>query len=150
MGSTAETLPTPSFIATPSLFSLANRTIAITGGGRGLGITLAAAVVECGAHAACIDILPSPSELEWAALLNLAKISNLTISYHKCDITQEKDIASTLDLIAATGAQIGAPLHGVIACAGIQQKVAAVEYLYGREVERECSLDRLYVRTDCE
>ena len=50
------------------LLSFANRPIAITGGGRGLGITLALAVVEAGGHAACIDILPSPSPLEWASL----------------------------------------------------------------------------------
>ena len=46
---------------TPALFSLAGKTVAITGGGRGLGITLAFAVVEAGGHAACLDILPEPS-----------------------------------------------------------------------------------------
>lgn len=115
-------------VPTPALFSLTGRTIAITGGGRGLGITLAAAVLESGGHAVCIDILPSPSEPEWSTLLVLAKSSALTVSYHKCDITREEDISATLDLIAATGATLGAPLKGTVACAGIQQKIPAVEY----------------------
>ena len=119
---------TPTFAPTPSLFSLTGRTVAVTGGGRGLGITLAAAVLESGGHCACIDILPSPSELEWTSLLMLAKASNLTVSYHTSDITDEGSISATLDVIAETGAKLGAPLAGTIACAGIQQKIPAVEY----------------------
>ncbi|PVH87897.1 NAD(P)-binding protein [Cadophora sp. DSE1049] len=111
-----------------TLFSLAGRTIAITGAGRGLGITLAAAVLEAGGHVACIDILPAPSELEWASLQAIAKSSNLTVTYHRCDIIFEDEVSATLDLIADTGAKLGAPLMGTIACAGIQQKIPAVEY----------------------
>jgi hypothetical protein len=113
---------------TNKLFSLANRTIAITGGGRGLGITLALAIVEAGGHAACIDILPSPSPSEWASLQKLANIFKISVSYHTCDITNEEEISATLDAIADAGSKAGAPLHGTIACAGIQQKVPAVNY----------------------
>ncbi|KAH0369811.1 hypothetical protein KCU89_g18561, partial [Aureobasidium melanogenum] len=42
-------------------FGLKNRTIIITGAGRGLGITLAVAVLESGADAICLDILSEPS-----------------------------------------------------------------------------------------
>jgi NAD(P)-dependent dehydrogenase (short-subunit alcohol dehydrogenase family) len=123
-----ESFQTPSAASTNKLFSLANRTIAITGGGRGLGITLALAVVEAGGHAACIDILPTPSPSEWASLQKLANRVKLTVSYHQCDITDEDSISATLDRIGETGAKSGAPLYGTIACAGIQQKVPAVEY----------------------
>jgi NAD(P)-dependent dehydrogenase (short-subunit alcohol dehydrogenase family) len=129
MGSIAETITANrSSTTTPSMFSLSNRTVAITGGGRGLGITLAAAVLESGGHAACIDILPIPSEPEWSGLLALAKSSNLTLTYHTCDITSEPSISAVLDLIASNGTAAGAPLSGTVACAGIQQKVPAVEY----------------------
>lgn len=113
---------------TNPLFSLSGRTIAVTGAGRGLGITLAAAVLEAGGHVACIDILPAPSELEWISLQNIAKSSNLTVSYHKCDIILEAEISATLNLIADAGSKLGAPLMGTIACAGIQQKIPAVDY----------------------
>ncbi|RDW79569.1 hypothetical protein BP6252_04207 [Coleophoma cylindrospora] len=123
-----ESSQTPSAASTNKLFSLGGRTIAITGGGRGLGITLASAVLEAGGHAACIDILPEPSATEWAALQKLAKSSKLSVSYHKCDITSEEDISKCLDEIAEAGTAANAPLTGTIACAGIQQKVPAVEY----------------------
>lgn len=129
MGSIEPIIQTAPF-TTPigSLFSLAGRTIAVTGGGRGLGITLAAAVLDSGGHAACIDILPLPSEPEWTCLQALAKASNLTLSYHRCDITVEDAVSATLDQIADTGSKLGAPLHGTIACAGIQQMAPAVNY----------------------
>lgn len=131
MGSIAEPVVlAPIFPRTPALFSLSNRTIAVTGGGRGLGITLAAAVLESGGNVACIDILPVPSEPEWTGLLALAASSKppLGLSYHQCDITVESAIRATLDTIASNGASVGAKLSGTIACAGIQQKVPAVDY----------------------
>lgn len=112
----------------PALFSLRNKTIAITGGGRGLGLTLAFAIVEAGGHAALLDLLPEPSEPEYSALMKLAKQSGLTVSYRKCDVTSEVDVTSVLDAIEDSGSKLGAPLGGMIACAGIQQRVPALEY----------------------
>lgn len=123
-----ESKQTPAIAPTNKLFSLAGRTIAITGGGRGLGITLALAVVEAGGNAACIDILPEPAADEWASLRKLATAFNLTVEYYKSDITNENEISATLDTIAREGNDRSAPFAGVIACAGIQQKVPAVEY----------------------
>jgi len=123
-----ESQKSPSNAPTNKLFSLENRTVVVTGGGRGLGITLAGAVLEAGGNVACIDILSEPSATEWAGLQKLAKQSKLRISYHKCDITDEESISKELDSIAEAGFKNNAPLHGTIACAGIQQKVPAVEY----------------------
>jgi NAD(P)-dependent dehydrogenase (short-subunit alcohol dehydrogenase family) len=123
-----ESAQTPATASTNKLFSLNGRTIAVTGGGRGLGITLAGAVLEAGGCVACIDILPEPAAAEWAALQKLAKASNLQVTYHKCDITDEESISKMMDNIAEAGSKINAPLYGTIACAGIQQKVPAVEY----------------------
>lgn len=112
----------------PTLFSLRNKTIAITGGGRGLGLTLAFAVIEAGGHAALLDLLPAPSEPEYSQLAKLAKQSSLTVSYRKCDVTSEADVTRVLDEIEEEGSKVGAPLGGIVACAGIQQRVPALEY----------------------
>jgi sorbose reductase len=46
----------------PDLFSLKDRVVVITGGARGIGLTLAFAVVEAGGLVAVIDAAPSPHE----------------------------------------------------------------------------------------
>lgn len=43
-------------------FSLKNKVIVITGGGRGLGLNFGLAMAEVGAHIACIDIHEKPHE----------------------------------------------------------------------------------------
>jgi NAD(P)-dependent dehydrogenase (short-subunit alcohol dehydrogenase family) len=111
------------------------KTIAITGGGRGLGMELAFAVVESGGHVACLDILPSPSETQWPTLLKLCTSSNLTASYKQCDVTSETELATALEQIAQEADAHDAPFAGVVACAGIQQKVPALEY-EGQDFER--------------
>jgi hypothetical protein len=123
-----ESLQTPANAAHGTLFSLKSKTVVITGGGRGLGITLAAAVLEAGGHVACLDILDTPSAAEWASLQKTAKLSGLSASYHKCDITNEDQLSQTMDEIASQGLRQNAPFYGAIACAGIQQKVPAVDY----------------------
>lgn len=123
-----ESNQTPANASTNKLFSLSGRTIVITGGGRGLGITLAAAAIEAGANVACLDILPEASASEWASLQKVAKSSKLTATYYRCDITDEESVSNTLDNIAEEGLKVKAPLYGTVACAGIQQKVPAVDY----------------------
>ena len=109
-------------------FSLEGKTIAITGGGRGLGITLALAVVEAGGNVACLDILESPSADEWAQLAKLAKASQRAISYHRCDVTDEGALETVIGAVAQEAERMGAPFWGAIACAGIQQQIPALEY----------------------
>ncbi|EXJ91911.1 hypothetical protein A1O3_00461 [Capronia epimyces CBS 606.96] len=113
------------------LFSLAGTTTVVTGGGRGLGITLARAIVEAGGHAACLDVLPEPSTEEWASLEKVAKRSGLTASYYRCDITQEEELSRVFKEVDDKAKQHNAPLKGTVACAGIQQKVPALDYPAG-------------------
>jgi NAD(P)-dependent dehydrogenase (short-subunit alcohol dehydrogenase family) len=120
--------PQSSTAQTPTLFSLAGKTVAITGAGRGLGITLAFAVVEAGGHAACLDILPEPSHTEWQALTKLANQLGTTATYRKCDVTSEAEVTQVLEEISREGDERGAPLNGMVACAGIQQRVPALDY----------------------
>lgn len=119
---------TPANASHTALFSLSKKTIAITGAGRGVGITLAAAVLEAGGHVACLDILDAPAAEEWAAIQKTAKAARLQLSYRRVDITDEANLSQVLDEVAAEGEAAGAPFYGAIACAGIQQQVPAVDY----------------------
>lgn len=119
---------TPANASHAALFSLRQKTIAITGGGRGLGITLAAAVLEAGGSVACLDVLEAPAAPEWAALQQTAAAAGLSLSYRRVDITDEASLSRVLDEVAAEGDAAGAPFYGAVACAGVQQKIPAVEY----------------------
>lgn len=121
-------LPQEASVTAPAPFSLVGKTIVVTGGGRGLGITLAAAVVEAGGHVACLDILPEPAALEWEHLRVSAKTRGVTVTYSKCDVTAETEVEMALRVVADNAAAQGTEFSGVIACAGIQQKVPAVDY----------------------
>ncbi|KAM0708602.1 hypothetical protein Q7P35_005254 [Cladosporium inversicolor] len=124
-----ETKETQANQATPQLFSLSGGTTLITGGGRGLGLELAHAVIEAGGCVACIDILPHEvAEADIAALQKRAKQFGLHATYHRVDITNESDLEAAYSSIVATAKDQGKPLQGVIACAGIQQITKAVDY----------------------
>jgi NAD(P)-dependent dehydrogenase (short-subunit alcohol dehydrogenase family) len=124
-----ETQETPaSKASTYKLFSLENKTVAITGGARGLGITLAIAVVEAGGSVACLDILEEPSQAEWAQLNKIATANKASVSYRKCDVTDEQSVETAMKEISAEADKFGAPFWGTIACAGIQQQIAALDY----------------------
>lgn len=124
-----ESQATPANASHAALFSLRNKTIAITGGGRGLGLTLAAAVLEAGGSAACLDVLEAPAaEEEWAAARRTAEAHGLRLSYRRVDVTDEAGLSAALDEVAAEAEAAGAPFHGAVACAGVQQRVPAVDY----------------------
>ncbi|KAK5046879.1 hypothetical protein LTR84_007233 [Exophiala bonariae] len=114
--------------ATDRLFSLKNTTTIVTGAGRGLGIILARAIAEAGGHVACLDILPQPAEAEWRHLESMAKASQLSVSYHCCDITNDEELQEVFSSISEEAQARNAPLQGTVACAGIQQKLPALEY----------------------
>ena len=86
-----ESFQTPANASSGQLFSLRGTTTVITGAGRGVGIVLAAAVLEAGGHVACIDILEEPSPSQWVTLQKTARLSKLHVSYRRCDITSEDD-----------------------------------------------------------
>ncbi|KAI1311480.1 short chain dehydrogenase [Xylaria venustula] len=123
-----ESQQTPANASHSALFSLSGKLVAITGGGRGLGIALAGAVLEAGGHVACLDILQTPAADEWAVLQKTAKPSKLEVSYRECDITNEAALEKVMDEIDTDAKRVGAQFYGVIACAGIQQRIPAVDY----------------------
>ncbi|KAH7136243.1 hypothetical protein EDB81DRAFT_656448, partial [Dactylonectria macrodidyma] len=110
-----------------SHFSLANKTVAITGDGRGLGIILTQAVAESGGHVACLDILPEPAADRWVELQKTAKAAGVMATYDTCDVTIEMEVESLMERISEEGTTRGAELTGAIACTGIQQKVSTLK-----------------------
>lgn len=110
------------------LFSLRGRTAVVTGAGRGLGITLATAVLEAGADAICLDVLPEPSEVEWQTIKRLQKSTSVHARYVRCDITDEAAVEQTLSEIAVEAKKRGKPLRSLVNCAGIQQMKEAIDY----------------------
>ena len=114
--------------STPSMWTLSGKTVAVTGGARGIGITLAMGIVESGGHVACLDILDAPSADEWAALQKVASASKVSATYHQCDVTAETAVEEAIKTVAAAAETHGAPFWGVVACAGVQQMLPALEY----------------------
>lgn len=106
------------------------RTVVVTGGARGLGITLATAVLEAGGDVVCLDILPEPSADEWANITKITKTSSKPqhASYKKCDITKEEEVEAVVLEAAQEAAARGNPIKGLISCAGIQQMKDAIDY----------------------
>ncbi|KAF2091333.1 NAD(P)-binding protein [Saccharata proteae CBS 121410] len=116
--------------STDKLFGLSDRTVIVTGGARGLGITLAIAILECGGDVVCLDILPEPSPEEWTVLAKLAKTSRTGqhSSYRQCDITSEEAVEEVVGEVAKEAAERGRPVRGLVSCAGIQQMKDAIDY----------------------
>jgi len=111
--------------AISQLFALSGRTAVVTGAARGLGITLAAALLEAGAHVYCLDILPEPSPKEWAALVVKSKEHNLTVNYRQVDITKSDMVKSVFESIAA---EAPCPVRVLVAAAGVQQECPAIDF----------------------
>lgn len=119
------------------LFALKGRTVVVTGAGRGLGITLATAVLEAGADAICLDVLPVPSEAEWQNISKIQKRTGVHASYHQCDITKEDVVEKTLSELAGDCRRRGKPMRSLINCAGIQQMKEALDcMLYNRLINK--------------
>ncbi|KAG6023389.1 hypothetical protein E4U19_004424 [Claviceps sp. Clav32 group G5] len=115
-------------MSTPDLLSLAGKTVVITGAARGIGITLAMGIVEASGSVACLDVLEAPVHTEWIKLLHLASLHGVAATYHHCDVTDEHAVEIVMDAVAANAETLGCPFWGTIACAGIQQTIAALEY----------------------
>ncbi|KAK1235377.1 hypothetical protein PQX77_001398 [Marasmius sp. AFHP31] len=108
------------------LFSLTNRTSIVTGGARGLGITLANALVEAGSHVFCLDILPEPSPQEWNMLLEKARSAGgLTVRYKQVDVTKPELVEAVMSEIVREAPE---KVRVLVAAAGIQQDCPAIEY----------------------
>ena len=121
-GSGSETPPPPSTPLLPE-FSLHTKTILITGGGRGLGLVQAEALLEAGATVYALDRLSSPSP-EFARIQEKARRLGTRLEYARVDVRDVQALRGVVDGIAEREGGI----EGLIAAAGIQQETSAIEY----------------------
>lgn len=74
-------------------FSLKGRTVVITGGGRGLGLTFANGLAQAGANIAIIDLAEKPSD-GFSSLAYGGKYR-----YYQADVTDYEGLGKTIEQI---------------------------------------------------
>jgi 3-oxoacyl-[acyl-carrier protein] reductase len=108
---------------------LKDKTIAITGGGRGLGAAMAARLAKLGTRLALIDI----DEAELAKTAGTCrKAGSPQVATYKVDVTSEADVEKLFGDIAS---DFGA-LHGLVNNAGITRDALTVKYKDGDLVKK--------------
>ena len=106
-------------------FSLWNKTAVLTGGNRGLGLEMALAFVEAGAHCYVIDLAPEPRE-EFAIVADHCQKLDRQIEYISANVTDEKEMNEAMRLIRSHTDTNS--LDVCVANAGIMQTYPAIDY----------------------
>ncbi|KAL1989194.1 hypothetical protein VTN96DRAFT_3741 [Rasamsonia emersonii] len=105
-------------------FILTDKVVVVTGGGRGLGLTQAEALLEAGAIVYALDRLEEPSP-EFARIQKRAEEELGTkLHYRRIDVRDSELLNNVIEEI---GNQEGR-VDGLVAAAGIQQETPALEY----------------------
>ncbi|CAI7584098.1 unnamed protein product [Penicillium glandicola] len=104
-------------------FSLSGKICLVSGGGRGLGLTLTEALLEAGAKVYALDHLPEPTP-EFIEVQQRAKVLNTELQYRCVDVRDTDLLNAVVEAIANHEGRI----DGLIAAAAIQQETPALEY----------------------
>ncbi|KAL4946335.1 hypothetical protein BDV06DRAFT_136507 [Aspergillus oleicola] len=105
-------------------FDLQDRVYVITGGGRGLGLAMAEALLEAGARVYCLDRLTTPHPDYELAREHAEKYYGGSLHYHRIDV---RDPAETNAIFAKIASNHGR-LDGLIAAAGINYLEPALSH----------------------
>ncbi|KAJ5897667.1 hypothetical protein N7504_007955 [Penicillium tannophilum] len=105
-------------------FDMEGRVYAITGGARGLGLSMAEALIEAGAKVYCLDRLDTPSADFLAAKDKAENEYGGLLEYIQIDVRDHKQVENTFAMVAAQHER----LDGLIAAAGINHLQSALEY----------------------
>ncbi|KAL9045563.1 MAG: hypothetical protein Q9214_001414 [Letrouitia sp. 1 TL-2023] len=105
-------------------FFLADKVFVVTGGARGLGLTMAEALVEAGGTVYCLDWLKKPEEEFAEAQTRANSDFGGSLYYEQVDVRDTNSLDHIVGEIAAKCKRI----DGLIAAAGIQQVTSATEY----------------------
>ncbi|KAI9660314.1 MAG: hypothetical protein M1821_009664 [Bathelium mastoideum] len=105
-------------------FSLQDKVILVSGAARGLGLVQAEALLEAGATVHALDRLPEPSPTFHKVAKRATEELGTSLQYHQTDV---RDVPNLNKIVEAIGEQHGR-LDGLIAAAGVQQEIPAIEY----------------------
>lgn len=110
-------------------FSLRDKVVVVSGGGRGLGLVQAEALLEAGAREVhAIDRLATPSDNFGRVAERFAAGSgggySQLLQYHRIDVRENEQLNEAVRAIADRHGRI----DGLVAAAGIQQATPALEY----------------------
>ncbi|KAL2820582.1 hypothetical protein BDW59DRAFT_150728 [Aspergillus cavernicola] len=105
-------------------FDLEDRVYVITGGGRGLGLAMAEALMEAGAKVYCLDRLESPHPDFHAAKEHAQHKYGGSLHYRRIDIRDSPAVNNLFTKIASENGR----LDGLIAAAGINHIQSALEH----------------------
>jgi len=118
-------LPDPE--KTPSRFrefELDGKVFVVTGGARGLGLTLAEALVEAGGKVYCLDRLPEPDQEFGDVQERLGPKYGGGLNYAQVDVRDANNLEQVISGIADRHHR----MDGLIAAAGVQNVTPALEY----------------------
>lgn len=103
-------------------FDLSSHIVLVSGAARGLGLTMASALLEAGATVYALDRLPSPTPPFDALQSRFSSPSRL--HYRQIDV---RNVPQLNRIVEEIGDKEGR-MDGLIAAAGIQQETSALEY----------------------
>lgn len=106
-------------------FSLEGKTAVVTGGNRGLGLEMALAFVEAGAHVYVIDIADQPSE-EFQKVAEHCHLLDRQIEFITANVTNADEMNEAMRYIAKDSTTRS--LDICVANAGIMQTYPALDY----------------------
>ncbi|KAK8075080.1 hypothetical protein PG997_009743 [Apiospora hydei] len=104
-------------------FNLSGRVFVVTGGGRGLGLSLAEGLAEAGGYVYCLD-RDNKVDKRWEEAARRATEWGGQIRYRQQDVQD----AAGMDRTIAAIADAHQRLDGLVAAAGVQQITPALEY----------------------
>ncbi|KAL7662235.1 hypothetical protein ACMYSQ_001584 [Aspergillus niger] len=105
-------------------FSLAGKVFAVTGGARGLGLSMAEALVEAGGRVYCLDRLAEPDEEFHAAEARANPDFGGSLHYRRMDVTDDANTEAVMADIAEQNNR----LDGLVAAAGINCVASAIDH----------------------
>jgi NAD(P)-dependent dehydrogenase (short-subunit alcohol dehydrogenase family) len=107
-----------------SEFDLEGRVYAVTGGGRGLGLSMAQALIEAGAKVYCLDRLETPHSDFLTAQEKAEREYGSSLEYIRIDVRNDIEVNNVFSAIATQNER----LDGLIAAAGINHLQSALEH----------------------
>ena len=93
--------------------SLKDKTIVVTGGGRGIGLAISKSIAQLGGNIAVLDALPEPAQ----EFHSIASENGVRTSYQRVDVTVQSSLEAGLERIVQEAGEGG--IQGCVTAAGI-------------------------------